>query len=915
MRKAIVIALAIVLVVAAGALPAMSGPVNGAALPRADVQTDRDPGDPQVSNVPGPRSVTYSTTPAANNTYEYYETLAVAVEFSEAVSVTGAPYLELEIGSRVKKAFYHGGSGTTTLLFQYRVEKGDDDPDGVSVRRDAGINRNGGSINSLAHPSRAASTHFSYTVRDGSIVTTRLVILPVNHPHHKVEGVNSIPSFGSASVSEQRYTPDVAIPVLDLPGATGGDGRLIYGLNKGSDAPCGAVSGASGTAGASGASVVAIPRWMSYYAPGTIYNGVSVTGGGKIVPDVTNKPKDPMSACFKLYARDTDRDTSTGDRAELSFSVIVLADYDDDNDGLIDVDSLAKLNAIRWDLDGDGSVSSSDKSKYDAAFPNAVAGMGCLRDHDDDTATPKVAGCTGYELTRDLDFDKNNDGEIDAADYYWNGGKGWVPIGDAAKPFTATFNGDNKTISNLYINSTDGTADIGLFGVIGKCDATGNNCTDRGVIKNLGLIKAGVTRNHTSQGSVGSLAGRLRNGEVISCYATGSVSHTVLSTTASPSSTGGLIGNMGNSGKITASYAKTSVAGGATGTARSRVGGLVGRSSGTITASYATGSVRHTGGRGATGSLVGYHNDGYGGTITASYAIGAVRKGSKGGGLAGSGNGSATVTHSYWDAGTTGGGTTSNTTGANGKTTRELQSPTGYTGIYANWNVDLDGNGVNDDDPWDFGTNRQYPVLKYGGLDPTKQRQTSIQSDNWNAPVVGEPVVASLDVTGVAGITWQWQSSTNGSTWTDIANATSATYIPVTADVGKYLRAKVTFTASGKSRTLATVNTAKVVAAAATTATTTGPVVGVKIQYGISVTGAADHAWRWQRCDNAGMTTNCAYVAASTAATAEYTPVAGDVGKYLRAYAYYAANDAGKTWTRTETPILGPVVAAPAASP
>ena len=30
----------------------------------------------------------------------------------------------------------------------------------------------------------------------------------------------------------------------------------------------------------------------------------------------------------------------------------------------------------------------------------------------------------------------------------------------------------------------------------------------------------------------------------------------------------------------------------------------------------------------------------------------------------------------------------------------------------------------------------------------------------------------------------------------------------------------------------------------------------------------------------------------------EYTPVAGEVGKYLRAYAYYAAGDAGKTWTR-----------------
>ena len=36
---------------------------------------------------------------------------------------------------------------------------------------------------------------------------------------------------------------------------------------------------------------------------------------------------------------------------------------------------------------------------------------------------------------------------------------------------------------------------------------------------------------------------------------------------------------------------------------------------------------------------------------------------------------------------------------AKAKTTSELQSPTGYTGIYADWNVDLDGDGARDD-PW-----------------------------------------------------------------------------------------------------------------------------------------------------------------------------------------------------------------------
>ena len=43
----------------------------------------------------------------------------------------------------------------------------------------------------------------------------------------------------------------------------------------------------------------------------------------------------------------------------------------------------------------------------------------------------------------------------------------------------------------------------------------------------------------------------------------------------------------------------------------------------------------------------------------------------------------------------------------------ELQSPTGYTGIYENWNVDLDENGVGDD-LLDFGNASQYPTLGHG---------------------------------------------------------------------------------------------------------------------------------------------------------------------------------------------------------
>ena len=122
-------------------------------------------------------------------------------------------------------------------------------------------------------------------------------------------------------------------------------------------------------------------------------------------------------------------------------------DYDLDNDGLIDVDSLDQLNAIRWDLGGNGNPAAANASSYAAAFPNRITAtatrMGC----------PSGA-CAGYELTADLDFDANGDGMVTSTDPYPN----WTPIGGN---YNSTFDGDGHTISNLLMNNSDNQA--GLF--------------------------------------------------------------------------------------------------------------------------------------------------------------------------------------------------------------------------------------------------------------------------------------------------------------------------------------------------------------------------------------------------------------------------------------------------------------------
>ena len=104
----------------------------------------------------------------------------------------------------------------------------------------------------------------------------------------------------------------------------------------------------------------------------------------------------------------------------------------------------------------------------------------------------------------------------------------------------------------------------------------------------------------------------------------------------------------------------------------------------------------------------------------ASYSIGTVTGGTGGnsrGGLVGALVSSATasqVTNSYWDETTTGIAGTG--TGLR-KTTTQLRTPTAYgtmsTDIYMSWNLNLDGE-TGGDDPWHFGTNAQYPLLKYG---------------------------------------------------------------------------------------------------------------------------------------------------------------------------------------------------------
>ena len=212
----------------------------------------------------------------------------------------------------------------------------------------------------------------------------------------------------------------------------------------------------------------------------------------------------------------------------------------------------------------------------------------------------------------------------------------------------------------------------------------------------------------------------------------GLVNPSIVSTDNTARSHGALVGYVPSGGSINSVY----VSGGSisTNAAGSKAGGLVGYlRSGTIRASYATATVGVSSDNPNNvdvGGLVGQLGwSGSGGGITASYAAGAVSGGSGTtvdvGGLVGKvENTNSSIANSYCDTTATMqtnclGATVSGVT-STGYTTAAMQTPTGYTGIYTGWNLDLDGLSGNDD-PWAFGASDQYPVLKYAGLDTTAQ--------------------------------------------------------------------------------------------------------------------------------------------------------------------------------------------------
>jgi hypothetical protein len=309
-----------------------------------------------------------------------------------------------------------------------------------------------------------------------------------------------------------------------------------------------------------------------------------------------------------------------------------------------------------------------------------------------------------YKLMNDLN--SSTVGYSTYASSSANSGAGWKPIGGngTTDKFTGTFDGNGKTISNLYINRAS-TNDVGLFGHIG-------HDTNATTIKNLYL------KNVTIAGArgTGSLAGRVTgniNTLIENCYVDGG-------SVTGDAAVGGLVGS---NNSVSATYGGTnnpviykcwsnvsvnySGVNAVSPQIVEKFGGLTGcNQKGTIRDSYSRSSVTANKNSfwsvsnvgGLTGCII------YRGRVERSYSTGLVTgTGSTNvGGLIGNnvvpGQGNnGVIVDSFWDTQTSG---QANSAGGTGKTTSEMKTKSTFEALWdfsGTWAI---SSSVNDGYPY-----------------------------------------------------------------------------------------------------------------------------------------------------------------------------------------------------------------------
>ncbi len=366
------------------------------------------------------------------------------------------------------------------------------------------------------------------------------------------------------------------------------------------------------------------------------------------------------------------------------------ADYDLNNDGLIEINDLSDLNQIRNSPNGTALYGSS---------------AGC-----------PASGCAGYFLTADLNFDTNLPVGVGPEDQFFTPDYGWDPIFE----FHAVFDGGGHVIRNLTIIAANSDFPDGLFSSLGAATVRNlrfENAQFTNFNPNTGVLAGEAFNSNINNVSVGSGSLFINNlrwvGGLLGHCASTNIreSFTNLDVRGSEA-VGGLVG-LGESCSIARSFVLGRVTSARYG---SWIGGLAGQMiGGEIRDSFMSGVV----GEGHYyGGLVGMLSGGT--TLINTFVSGSVvGSGSAPGGVVGFGQ--ATITSSFFATDTTGytkartGGTSTAVavTLADLKCTDTANDPDCKPGLFSGWQNVLNSDGQS---AWDFGNNQQVPALRLKGV-------------------------------------------------------------------------------------------------------------------------------------------------------------------------------------------------------
>ncbi len=363
----------------------------------------------------------------------------------------------------------------------------------------------------------------------------------------------------------------------------------------------------------------------------------------------------------------------------------------------------------------------------------------------------------------------------------------WTPIGTASRIFSGTFDGNNKTVKGVCINSS-GSDYQGLFGVMREGNTVQNVIVENSVI--IGDLSVGGiigsnsgTVTHCSNSgivigreAVGGIAGADTYGTVSYCYNAGAVS-------SSSGRLGGVVG-MNRYGTVEYCYNVGAVKNTGIG---SDVGGVVGSNVGdifegesTIKNCYNAGSVTSNGAQ--VGGIAGSNEDSC--TVSYCYNVGAISitNGSGCGSVVGQNVG--TVTSCYYDEQMC-------PTGTGGASTSAMTDGT-TSSAYTGWDADTSGTKT-----WIL-TSGLYPRLT-GYVDGSTDYDMEISDA---AYVSASPITLSSDTETVNAVQSSFTVSTaNGVGWAS-SDATVISVDSTTATVKKSGNVTLTATKGEVSRSV-----------------------------------------------------------------------------------------------------------------